>query len=75
VKSGGAGEEPGDEGEGEVDPDLHPLATLHMKNFDMTIKKLDKSWFLGDLEQNEVVHLLFGADEGGQPRRSPRFVQ
>jgi len=71
VKSGRAAEEPGDEGE--VDPDLHPLATLHMKNFNMTIKKLDKSWFLG-LEQNEVVQLLFGADDGGQPRRSPRLV-
>jgi hypothetical protein len=60
--------------EGEVDSDLHPLATLHMKNFNITIKKLDEHWFLGDLEQSIVFHSLYDADKGGPPRRSARLA-
>jgi len=62
------------EDEGEVDSDLHPLATLHMENFNITIKKLDEHWFLGDLEQRIVFHSLYDADKDGQPCRSARLA-
>ena len=38
------------------DPDLHPLATLHMANFKDIGKTLSRNWFLGDIEQKEVVY-------------------
>ena len=38
------------------DPDPHPLATLHMANFRDIDKTLPRNWFLGDIEQKEVVY-------------------
>jgi hypothetical protein len=39
-----------------LDPDLHPLATLHMENFKDIGKNLAWNAFLGDIEQKEVVY-------------------
>jgi hypothetical protein len=39
------------------DPNLHPLAMLHKRNFDGIGEKLDTHWFLGDLEKKLVLHL------------------
>jgi len=38
------------------DVDLHPLATLHLDNFNHMSKSMDLKWFLGDVEQKEVIH-------------------
>ena len=38
------------------DPDLHPLATLHLANFNRVGEELDIKWFKGDVEQKVVVH-------------------
>ena len=39
------------------DDDSHPLATLHLENFDRMSKEMDVNWFRGLVEQNEVIHL------------------
>ena len=36
---------------GRVDPDRHPLATLHLGNFDKVRKELDRNWFQGGGQQ------------------------
>jgi hypothetical protein len=38
------------------DPDLHPLATLHLENFNQANERLGIQWFQGDMEQKLVVH-------------------
>jgi len=37
------------------DPDSHPLATLHLENFDETCKELTRDWFLGTGQQLLVL--------------------
>jgi hypothetical protein len=56
------------------DTDLHPLATLHLDNFNQTSKQLDINWFRGDVEQKEVVHLkrLPGREDSDMSRRRKR---
>jgi hypothetical protein len=56
------------------DPDLHPLATLHLANFIEAGKKLDEYWFRGDLEQKLVVDLKRAREEqdSGSPRLRKR---
>jgi hypothetical protein len=39
-----------------IDPDSHPLATLHLANFNSVGQELDQNWFQGDVEQKLVVH-------------------
>jgi hypothetical protein len=39
------------------DPDLHPLAGLHLENFNKAGETLDRYWFQGNLGQKLVVHL------------------
>ena len=39
------------------DVDSHPLATLHLENFNRISKEMDVNWFRGIVEQNEVIHL------------------
>jgi hypothetical protein len=33
------------------DPDLHPLATLHLKNFEANSLALDESWYRGNVQE------------------------
>jgi len=55
------------------DPDLHPLATLHMANFKDFGKTLSRNWFLGDIEQKEVVYWQHPPIEVERLRRSERI--
>jgi hypothetical protein len=52
-------------GEGIEDPDHHPLATLHLANFQKVGEKLDQNWFRGDVEQKLVVHSKRAREEQG----------
>jgi hypothetical protein len=38
------------------DPDVHPLATLHLENFNANGMTLAQNWFLGDVEQKQLVY-------------------
>jgi len=40
----------------QYDVDLHPLASLHLDNFNHVSKEIGLKWFCGDVEQKEVVH-------------------
>jgi hypothetical protein len=51
------------------DPDLHPLATLHLEHFNNIGKMLSKSWFRGDLEQREVVFAKNQSNDREQVQR------
>lgn len=39
-----------------IDPDMHPLATLHLATLNAFSSKHVKSWYLTDTEQTAVVH-------------------
>jgi hypothetical protein len=45
-----------------LDVDLHPLAALHLGNFNEVNMQLDINWFRGDVEQKEVVHFKRSAN-------------
>jgi hypothetical protein len=55
------------------DPDLHPLTTLHMVNFKDIGETLSWDWFLGDVEQKEVVYLQRPPMEVERLHRSDRI--
>ena len=55
------------------DPDLNPLATLHMANFKDIGKALSRNWFLGDIEQKEVVYSQHPPIEVERLHRSERI--
>jgi hypothetical protein len=50
------------------DPDLHPLATLHLENFTDIGKMISKSWYTG-IEQREVVFAKRQCNEKEQVQR------
>jgi hypothetical protein len=57
---------PEDDGDFTVpDPDLHPLAELHMENFNHISSTLGRNWFQGDVEQREVIFAKFQCNEPG----------
>ena len=56
-----------------LDPDLHPLATLHIANFKDIDKTLSQNWFLGDIEQKEVVFSQHPPVDVERLRRSERI--
>jgi hypothetical protein len=55
------------------DPNLHPLATLHMVNFEDIGETLSWDWFLGDVKQKEVVYLQCPSMEVERLHRSERI--
>jgi hypothetical protein len=55
------------------DTDQHPLATLHMANFQDIGKTLSQNWFLGDIEQKEVIYSQHPPIEVERLRRSERI--
>lgn len=54
------------------DVDPHPLATLHMVNFEHMSKAMGLQWFCGDVEQKEVVYAKRSASVGLDMRKSKR---
>ncbi|KAF8502723.1 hypothetical protein F5888DRAFT_1114956 [Russula emetica] len=56
-----------------TDADLHPLATLHLDNFNNISGMLSKSWYRNDTEQMVVVFAKDQYNDKEQLRRSKRI--
>lgn len=56
-----------------TDPDLHPLATLHIANFKDIGKTLSRNWISGDIEQKEAVYSQHPPIEVERLHRSERI--
>jgi len=54
------------------DPDLHPLAALHLENFNSIGESFAQSWYKGDVEQHQVLFATRNPDKV-QRRMSERL--
>ena len=54
------------------DVDLHPLATLHLVNFNSVSEEMGLKWFCGDVEQKEVIHAKRSAGSAGLDMRKSK---
>jgi len=65
------------DGEGALDPDPHPAATLHLKNFEVTSRKFDTNWFLGHAEERITLEAQSKRENTGyvlRPRKKPKLL-
>ena len=56
------------------DPDLHPLATLNLRNFGEAGETLDANWFQGDVQQMVWSKRVHEGDSELRVRKSPRVT-
>ena len=63
-----------DEDDVGTDDDGHPLATLHLENFNNIGEMLGRSWYMGDTEQREVVFAKHQCHDKDQVQRLPSIL-